>query len=80
MKFTLSTSGIFYPKQEIREKLQKLGFKFKKTDSLNFIIEGCPEIEIHSLEELIELSKEYGGITVSDGLIEIFDTCPDVDW
>ena len=53
MKFKLSTSGHFYPAKDKRTELSKLGFTFKPSDYREYSIEGTPEIEINSLEELL---------------------------
>ncbi|WP_114752280.1 hypothetical protein [Pleomorphovibrio marinus] len=73
MKFKLQTTGDFYPKDEERKKLEPLGFKFIPSDYERFYIEGEPEIEINSLEDLIEFSNKFGELIISDGYIEIYD-------
>ena len=73
MKFTLSTSGHFYPQADRRKKLEKIGFTFKPSDYKDFTIEGSPEIEINSLEELIEFTDRFGEIIVSNSSIEIYN-------
>ena len=73
MTFELLTSGYFYPKKEDRDKLSKLGFTFKPSDYNDFIIQGNPNIEINSLEELIEFSDNYGEIIVTKKSIEIYN-------
>ena len=74
MKFKLSTSGHFYPAKDKRTELSKLGFTFKPSDYREYSIEGTPEIEINTLEELIEFSEKYGGLIIEKGYIEIYDT------
>lgn len=74
--FTLTTSGYFYKKDKA-QKLEKLGFKFKKCDD-NFTKAIDPiGIEISTLGEMLSLAKEYGEIIISfrkDGPeIEIYD-------
>ena len=73
MKFTLSTSGHFYPQADRRKELEEIGFTFKPSDYKGFTIEGSPEIEINSLEELIQFANKFGEIIVGDGSIEIYD-------
>jgi len=73
MKFTLSTSGLFYPQDDRRKELEKIGFKFEPSVFKGFSIKGSPIIEINSLEELIKLSDQFGDLIVSDGSIEIYD-------
>ena len=72
MKFTLKTTGNRYA-DRIRiqkvEKLQKFGFTFDK----KFYKLSDGEIEINTLEELIEFSREWGELVISEGCIEIYD-------
>ena len=74
MNFTLSTSGRSYPEDDCQE-LQALGFTFRKGSYIPnaVIIEGSPEVEIGSLEELIEFSNKWGTLIISEGSIEIYD-------
>jgi hypothetical protein len=73
MKFTLSTSGYFYTRADRRKELEEIGFTFKPSDYKDFAIEGSPEIEINSLEELIQFANKFGEIIVGDGSIEIYN-------
>jgi hypothetical protein len=78
MKFKLSTIGDCYTDPDKIEKLEKIGFTFKPStfamfNTKTFHIEGSPEIEINTLEELIEFSNTFGELIVSDGSIEIYD-------
>jgi hypothetical protein len=81
MKFKLSTSGAGYEDNpEQRALVEQLGFTFRKTmpfqigRSVEYRIEGKPEIEIGTLEELMQFVKTYGPIIVSENeRIEIYD-------
>lgn len=73
MKFTLSTSGYFYNDPESREELSRLGFTFSLKNKFYHINQNTIEIEINTLEELVEFTKKYGEIVFSDGQIEIYD-------
>lgn len=73
MKFELSTSKYFYPDKNERIELSKLGFTFRPSKYKEYVIEGTPEIEINSLEELIEFSKEFGELIIEDESIEIYN-------
>ena len=73
MKFELSTSKYFYPDKNERIELSKLGFTFRPSEYKKYVIEGTPEIEINSLEELIEFSKEFGELIIEDKSIEIYN-------
>lgn len=80
MIFTLSTTKYYYPDKNQREKFEKLGFTFDlldKPDSFfydSYTINGKPTIEINTIEELIELSKTYGELIISDDkCIEIYN-------
>jgi len=74
MKFTITTSGYFYPNKERRTELEQLGFTFKPSDDYkNFIILGKPTIEIKDLNELIQFADKWGEIIVGEGTIEIYD-------
>ena len=74
MRFNLSTSGYFYPKEGERKKLEKLGFTFTKPTYTAHEIQGKPIIEINSIEELTKLADEHGTIIVhpkEDGEYEL---------
>ena len=73
MKFIVSTSGDFYQQADRRKELKEIGFTFKQSDYKDFTIEGSPEIEINSLEELIQFANKFGEIIVGDGSIEIYN-------
>ena len=73
MKFKLSTTGYFYPQEDRRKKLSELGFTFKPSDFKEFSIEGNPEIEIETLDELMDFTKKYGEIIIDGKSIEIYD-------
>ena len=73
MKFTLSTTGYFYPNQEDRFKLEKIGFAFRHSEYGVCKTDTKPEIEFSTLEDLIRFGNEFGEIIVTDGSIEIFD-------
>ena len=65
MKFQLRTVESFYPKKEERKRLKKLGFFFERGEEekgteFEYHINGIPEIELHSLEDLIKFSKSQG--------------------
>jgi len=72
MKFTLKTTGNRYADrtriQQV-EKLQKFGFTFDE----KFYKTSEGEIEINTLDELVEFSKEWGELIILDGCIEIYD-------
>lgn len=75
MKFELTTSSAFYTEEEAN-KLKDIGFTFK-TINAEF---GClidlsssVQVEIESLEDLIDFSKKWGRIIIFDGEIEIYD-------
>jgi hypothetical protein len=75
MKFKLFTAGDFYPKEEDRQRLQNLGFSFKDTGShFGPLIEGNPEIEINTLDELMQFIELHGDIILDKaGHIQIYD-------
>ena len=73
MKFKIETTGYFYPNLEDRNRLEQIGFAFEKSNYKDFKITGKPEIEINTLEELIQFGNKHGEIIVSDGNIEIYD-------
>ena len=73
MKFTIQTSGYFYSNKEDIKRLEQIGFSFEKSDFRDFKIKGNPEIEINTLEELIQFCNKHGEIIVSDCHIEIYD-------
>lgn len=78
MKFKLNSSGNFYDSEP--EELVKLGFKFRKTKDplistrISFYKEKSgDDIEINSLEKLVDFIKEFGEVVMSDDSIEIYD-------
>ncbi len=90
MKFKLDTSGSFY-NQEKMEPLKVLGFKFRKSREVygkeywsgleEFYKDSSvqPEIELNSLEELIDLCEKFGEVVVrkdwsgNGNTLEIYD-------
>lgn len=81
MKFKLLSMGIHDYHEFRKEKLEKLGFKFKPNDKIGagpmhwWTIISPPQelIEINSLEELMKLIDECGDCIVSKGLITFND-------
>lgn len=88
MTFILETANNFYQKED-KERLEKYGFKFKynensplknERDYEKIRHQNKIEIEINTLEELLELIKVFGpqypliiddcSITIYDGYIE----------
>jgi len=76
MKINLSTVGLYYTIEDAK-KLEELGFKF---DDNGFskrlckrIITRSVEINISSLEELLEFSKKWGELIISGNEIIIYD-------
>lgn len=76
MKFNLSTVGQFYTVEDAK-KLEELGFEF---DDNGFSKRLCKrmitrsvEINISSLEELLEFSKKWGELIISGNEIIIYD-------
>lgn len=82
MKFELSTTGSHYDSEQQKKKLEKLGFLFEEIHENPMYIDKRKtwylghkqlEIEINTLEELIEFSNKYGDLIVSENRIEIYD-------
>jgi hypothetical protein len=79
MKFSLSTVEHYYNKEDM-EKLSKLGFKFKFLDESCIwnpndlgefeILDSEPSIEINSLEDLLNFSREYGSVILNTNTID----------
>jgi hypothetical protein len=84
MKFNLLTRATNYKGEDVA-RLEKLGFTFKEEKEipqvfkiLNFKqlytkLQGIPQIEINTLEELMDFVKEYGVIAIDEDSIEIYD-------
>lgn len=73
MRFKLTTSGHFYTEASA-EPLRKLGFKFdsyRGGSKLEKIQDS--EIEIDSLEALMDFVSDWGEIVLTDDTIEICD-------
>lgn len=77
MRFELSTSSYsYFSSDKGVEKLEKLGFKFEKNQRClkDVSISGEPEVEINSLEELLDLQKELvAPLIIYENTIEIHD-------
>ena len=76
MKFDLSTVGYFYTVEDAK-KLEELGFQFDNNGYdkrlCKRIIPNSVELNISSLEELLEFSDKWGELIISDGNIMIYD-------
>jgi hypothetical protein len=78
MKFPITQNKYWYS-NESKEKLEKLGFTFEQTTERykNFgewqVTDCKPTIEISTIEELIEFTKEYGEIVFNGKTIEIYN-------
>lgn len=87
MKFLLKTSSHFYPANQTA-KYARLGFIFREVDRASifatnsdefaFVIDGSPNIEFTSLEELIEFCNLWDKVIVSQNgngqsVLEIYD-------
>jgi len=66
MKLLLTTTQSSYFTKEA-ERLKPLGFTFEPTDSMHgeFMIRGMPEIELNSIQQLINFSKKWGDLVIS---------------
>ena len=66
MKLLLTTTQFSYFSEEA-EKLKPLGFTFDPVDSIHgeLVIRGAPEIELNSIQELIDFSKEWGELVIN---------------
>lgn len=76
MIFTLGTSRQIYT-SEAAEGLKKLGFTFKNVEFFNgtLLIDGHPSIDIGSIEELIELSKQLRCPLIIDYRDDYLEIC-----
>jgi len=79
MKFKLTTSSYFY-NDEWKEKLERIWFSFSEYKSHYFprsenryTKDLSPEIDINTIEELIDFQKEYWNLILSEWEIEIYD-------
>ena len=76
MKFQLFTVGYEYSVRE-SEDLEKIGFVFRlPQDGGNYRIidaKHTPELEIGTLEELIEFINRFGEIILNGRSIKIYD-------
>lgn len=80
MKFKLRRTGYFVKDKEHCDKLEKLGFRFNpladkyhkyaNADPKSYKV---PDIEINTIEELVEFTREYGKIVFDGTEIEIYD-------
>lgn len=74
MKFTVDTAKYFYSDEEEVNELEKIGFNFKIKNGEpgtifedSFTIGKDIEIELNSLEELVEFSEKFGDLII-DGV------------
>jgi len=59
---------------EEQKKYERLGFRYIKGDMVTYTDRHhIPQIEINTLEELINFVKEYGPVVVSENEITIYD-------
>ena len=73
MKFNLQTERYTYTEKD-KMVLEELGFKFEKYDDRWFIEWGVnPDIEISTLDELMQFSDKHGPIVIDAGGITICD-------
>lgn len=76
MKFNLSTSGDFYT-VEGAKKLEELGFEFEDNGFSEHLckrmITNSVEINISSLEELLEFYDKWGELIINSNEIIIYD-------
>ena len=73
MKFSLGTIGSAYSKDE-KDKLMALGFRFRREYENLFCIEGYePEIELNSLEELVNFTNRYGQVILEGNEMTFYD-------
>ena len=73
MKFNLQTERYTYTEKD-KVALEELGFKFEKYGDRWCVKWGVnPEIEISTLEELMQFSDKHGPIVIDAGGITICD-------
>jgi|WetSurMetagenome_2_1015567.scaffolds.fasta_scaffold1252254_2 hypothetical protein len=75
MKFKLTLTDMTDLSYKRLQKYEKLGFVISPPSDKFYPLYkaiGAPEIELSSLEELVELSKEYGELIIYQDTIEIF--------
>jgi len=80
MKFELRTTGYFYPDEEDRIKLSKLGFSFsffpeEKDEDFQWEIQDTDVfIELNTLDELLDFQKRCDNrIIINNNVIQIYD-------
>lgn len=88
MKFQLRTTGSTYEDGRYKKQLEKLGFKFKPhDDEYNKLYQQLhkskkqqfymgyseTEIEINTLEDLLQFVRKFGQIVLDEDSIEIYD-------
>ncbi len=75
MKFTLSVSGDFYEKEDEINKLKEVGFTFNPDRHRFQVNDNSPEIEINTLEELMQFVNKFGNVIVKkSNSIEIYNS------
>jgi hypothetical protein len=80
MKFTVTTTDYIYNIDEA-EKLMGLGFEFEGSSNASRlrITTKDPEIEINTIDELMEFVKKFGDIVVSEPLFPEKDANPKIE-
>jgi hypothetical protein len=76
MKFKLRTSGHYSEEDPGKTALEELGFKFEPYTSPfyrddRFELSGSPEIEINTLQELMQFAAKFEEIVIKKDSIEI---------
>lgn len=78
MKFKVKSAGGLFCESS-KTEYEEIGFTFRPAvfDGVpsidDFVIKTEPEIEINSLDELIEFTDKFGGIVLERGKILIYD-------
>ena len=89
MLFQVTTSASSYIDGRHKKNLEKLGFKFKPHDETYDALykelwksnkqifymgyEQNVEVEINSLEDLLQFAKKFGKLIIDENTIEIYD-------
>ena len=75
MKFNLTTSGWRYTDEDKVRELAKYGLTFEpvKPPRRGWLHDKDGEVEISTLEELMQFVSEWGQIVLSADTVEIYD-------
>jgi hypothetical protein len=73
MEMIVTTAGFFCPDAEKRKKIESLGFTvYFAQDVEEWYVEGEGRVQVDTIEQLVQFTKEFGSIVMHVNTIEIY--------